>query len=44
MDRITLYVYNIKSSIQNNLLVMLWLDDDRMKFEQIFWVKRNEEP
>ena len=36
MDRITLYVYNIKSSIQNNLLVMLWLDDDRMKFEQIF--------
>ena len=36
MHRIKLYVYNIKSSIQNNLLVMLLLDDDRMKFEQIF--------
>ena len=36
MDRITLYVYNIKSSVQNNLPVMLWLDDDWVKFEQIF--------
>ena len=36
MDRITLYVYNIKNSVQNNLPVMLWLDDDWMKFEHIF--------
>ena len=36
MDRIALYVYNIKSLAQNNLPVMLRLDDDWMKFEQIF--------
>ena len=35
-DRTTLYVYNIKSSVQNNLPVMLLLDDDWMKFEEIF--------
>ena len=36
MDRITLYVYNIKSSVQNNIPVMPWLHDDWMKFDQIF--------
>ena len=44
MDRIALCVYNIKSVVQYNLPVMLWLDDDWMKLEQIFYVKRNEEP
>ena len=36
MDRITLYVYNIKRPVQNNLPVMLRLVDDWLKCEQIF--------
>ena len=44
MDRIILNLYNIKSSVENNIPVMLWYDDDWMKFEQIFYVKCDEEP
>ena len=43
MDRITLYVYNNKSSVQNNLPVMLWLDDDWMKFDPKSNVMRNRQ-